>query len=70
MATVSRATALSVVSFVGRISFAAWIPLVGIYEKEHGLAVTYWFVGITGIVWTALWCAPVLGGRLLPRTPR
>ena len=27
--TVSRATALSVVSFVGRVSFAMWIPVIG-----------------------------------------
>ena len=70
VATVSRATALSIVSFVGRVSFAAWIPLVGIYEKEHGMAVTYWFVGVVGFVFTALWCAPMLGGRLFVRSTR
>ncbi len=70
VATESRATALSIVSLVGRVSFAAWIPLVGIYEKEHGMAVTYWFVGVVGLVLTVLWCAPMLGGRLFVRTSR
>ena len=62
---VSRATALSILSFAGRISFAALIPIVGYYEELHGTPFTYLVVGAVGSVFTILWCAPGLGTRLL-----
>ncbi len=65
--SVARATALSILSFAGRLSFAIWIPIVGAYEKTEGTPETYWLIGIVGLVLTAAWCAPFLGGRLLRR---
>jgi MFS family permease len=67
VASVSRATALSILSFAGRLSFAAWIPIVGAYEEVEGTPNTYWLIGLVGLSLTVLWCAPFLGGRLLRR---
>ena len=67
--TTARATALSILSFLGRVSFALWIPLVGFYEETHGTPQTYLLIGIVGIVLTALWCMPHLGTRLMARDP-
>ncbi|MCA8955199.1 MAG: MFS transporter [Planctomycetes bacterium] len=61
----SRATALSLLSMSGRVSFAAWLPLLGEYERGHGTPSTYALVGWVGLGLTALWCAPP--ARLLVR---
>jgi MFS family permease len=66
----SRATALSLLSLAGRVSFALWIPVVGPYQLAFGTPATYLLVGAIALVLTVAWCAPALGGRLLPREGR
>lgn len=48
----ARATVLSVMSFVGRLSFAALFPLAGLLHDSHGVSTTYLVVGASGVVAT------------------
>ena len=65
----ARATILSTMSFAGRISVAAWLPLIGGYTKTAGTAAACLVVGVVGIAITLAWCAPGLGIRLLDGKP-
>jgi predicted MFS family arabinose efflux permease len=50
----SRATALSVLSFAGRIVFAGLFPALGVLHARAGLAVTYVVAGSAGVLATWL----------------
>ena len=67
VATVARATALSILSFAGRIVFVLLFPIAGAFQNEHGTPATYLWIGWIGLGATAAWFAPFLGGRLLRR---
>ena len=64
----ARATTLSILSFVGRVSFALWIPFIGAYQEQQGTAQSYLLLGGIGLVITVAWCTPGLGIRVL-RSP-
>jgi MFS family permease len=60
---VSRATVLSVMSFLGRLSFAAIFPLAGALHERQGIGAAYLAVGLAGLVSTVV-CLQV-GRKLL-----
>lgn len=61
LTSVARATALSVLSFAGRIAFAIVFPLAGLLHAHAGLATTYLVTGAVGILAT---------GWVMHRQPR
>jgi MFS family permease len=61
---VARATVLSVMSFLGRLSFAAFFPLAGALHQRHGVTAVYLTVGFAGLLATV---ACMLAGRRLVR---
>lgn len=56
----ARATALSVLSFAGRVCFAALFPLLGHLHATAGLGVTYTVAGGCGVAatWLVMRCQP------------